>query len=189
MLKIRPPLGRLIVNMGIAIPGKTVFLIETAPCFLLSLMRWGRFTDTGAILRLPRVCPDAQEVIPKKLGQNLTLQQQTGNRVHISCDVLQFIRHKTDQWNRKKERVMCWYILKTRVAQTPCQRYFINKTYIRITLGTPLTAVGREAPVRSIKKRQVVCFFSIMTVPCQCLLLPYLHVRAIFALLLHRYSV
>ena len=31
MLKIRWPLGRLIFNMGIAIPGKTVFLIETAP--------------------------------------------------------------------------------------------------------------------------------------------------------------
>ena len=35
MLKIRRPLGRLVFNMGIAIPGKTVFLIETAP---------GRFT-------------------------------------------------------------------------------------------------------------------------------------------------
>ena len=33
MLKIRRPLGRLIFNMGIAIPGKTVFLIETAPRF------------------------------------------------------------------------------------------------------------------------------------------------------------
>ena len=31
MLKIRRPLGRLMFNMGIAIPGKTVFLIETAP--------------------------------------------------------------------------------------------------------------------------------------------------------------
>ena len=31
MLKIRRPLGRLIFNMGIAIPGKTVFLTETAP--------------------------------------------------------------------------------------------------------------------------------------------------------------
>ena len=31
MLKIRRPLGRLIFNMWIAIPGKTVFLIETAP--------------------------------------------------------------------------------------------------------------------------------------------------------------
>ena len=35
MLKIKRPLGRLIFNMGIAIPGKTVFLIETAPCSLL----------------------------------------------------------------------------------------------------------------------------------------------------------
>ena len=31
MLKIRRPNGRLIFNMEIAIPGKTVFLIETAP--------------------------------------------------------------------------------------------------------------------------------------------------------------
>ena len=30
MLKIRRPVGRLIFNMGIAIPSKTVFLIETA---------------------------------------------------------------------------------------------------------------------------------------------------------------
>ena len=36
MLKIRLPLGRLIFSMGIAIPGKTVFLIETAPCEVLS---------------------------------------------------------------------------------------------------------------------------------------------------------
>ena len=38
MLKIRRPLGRLIFNMGIAIPGKTVSLIETAPCWLLSFL-------------------------------------------------------------------------------------------------------------------------------------------------------
>ena len=38
MLKIRRPLGRLIFNMGIAIPGKTVFLIETAP-FQCSIRR------------------------------------------------------------------------------------------------------------------------------------------------------
>ena len=36
MLKIRRPLGRLIFNMGIAIPGKTVFLIETAPRLFLA---------------------------------------------------------------------------------------------------------------------------------------------------------
>ena len=38
MLKIRRPLGRLIFNMGIAIPGKTVFLIETAPWFLFDMV-------------------------------------------------------------------------------------------------------------------------------------------------------
>ena len=38
MLKIRRPLGRLIFNMGIAIPGKTVFLIETAPwCIFMNV--------------------------------------------------------------------------------------------------------------------------------------------------------
>ena len=44
MLKIRRPLGRLIFNMGIAIPGKTVFLIETAP--------WGQaifWTNKGIV--------------------------------------------------------------------------------------------------------------------------------------------
>ena len=35
MLKIRRSLGRLIFNMGIATPGKTVFLIETAPRYQL----------------------------------------------------------------------------------------------------------------------------------------------------------
>ena len=40
MLKIRRPLGRLIFNMGIAIPGKTVFLIETAP-------RWPAYFGTS----------------------------------------------------------------------------------------------------------------------------------------------
>ena len=40
MLKIRRPLGRLIFNMGIAIPGKTVFLIETAPWFPCHQRQW-----------------------------------------------------------------------------------------------------------------------------------------------------
>ena len=31
-VKDKTAVGRLIFNMGIAIPGKTVFLIETAPC-------------------------------------------------------------------------------------------------------------------------------------------------------------
>ena len=39
MLKIRRPLGRLIFNMGIAIPGKTVFLIEMAPCVFREILK------------------------------------------------------------------------------------------------------------------------------------------------------
>ena len=41
-VKDKTPLGRLIFNMGIAIPGKTVFLIETAPWFFnyFSLYVW-----------------------------------------------------------------------------------------------------------------------------------------------------
>ena len=55
MLKIRRPLGRLIFNMGIAIPGKTVFLIETAPWFQLILgqedflMEFHTYTSTKPI--------------------------------------------------------------------------------------------------------------------------------------------
>ena len=44
MLKIRRRLGPLIFNMGIAIPGKTVFLIETAP--RMQCARWFNFLTT-----------------------------------------------------------------------------------------------------------------------------------------------
>ena len=51
MLKIRRPLGRLIFNMGIAIPGETVFLIETAP-------RWGlRCRMTEVCIRHTTILP------------------------------------------------------------------------------------------------------------------------------------
>ena len=42
MLKIRRPVGRLIFNMGITIPSKTVFLIETAPS-----TQWVNYTHWG----------------------------------------------------------------------------------------------------------------------------------------------
>ena len=38
MLKIRRPTGRLIFNMGIPIPGKTVFYIETGPRYQNSMV-------------------------------------------------------------------------------------------------------------------------------------------------------
>ena len=53
MLKIRRPLGRLIFNMGIAIPGKTVFLIETAPesYFCLAESNVESYFKENAVLR------------------------------------------------------------------------------------------------------------------------------------------
>ena len=55
MLKIRRPLGRLIFNMGIAIPGKTVFLIETAPWFrccnsLIAVSWWKTHAPVAKII-------------------------------------------------------------------------------------------------------------------------------------------
>ena len=55
MLKIRRPLGRLIFNMGIAIPGKTVFLIETAPWWWLYSHRT-QLTCTLPVLQNIFVC-------------------------------------------------------------------------------------------------------------------------------------
>ena len=53
MLKIRRPLGRLIFNMGIAIPGKTVFLIETAP-WLRNIP--GNFLDVNVLKMSMSAC-------------------------------------------------------------------------------------------------------------------------------------
>ena len=48
MLKIRRPTGRLIFNMGIPIPGKTVFYIETGPRWFETPPRslWRHFNDS-----------------------------------------------------------------------------------------------------------------------------------------------
>ena len=45
MLKIRRPTGRLIFNMGIPIPGKTVFYIETGPCSVPNQRRFKQNAD------------------------------------------------------------------------------------------------------------------------------------------------
>ena len=64
-----------------------------------------------------------------------------------------------------------------------------------LTAGLGSVRVSSGAPVRSIEKNPCSLHlpywstFSIMTIPCQSLLLPYLAVWAISALFLHRYSV
>ena len=58
MLKIRRPLGRLIFNMGIAIPGKTVFLIETAPRVLMNTYIFCHYYIVQSIARSKHVVDD-----------------------------------------------------------------------------------------------------------------------------------
>ena len=72
MLKIRRPLGRLIFNMGIAIPGKTVFLIETAPWFRgLWLIRIPRERIVLTLMEITR----KHKLIPKKAIDPFTKTQ------------------------------------------------------------------------------------------------------------------
>ena len=54
MLKIRRPNGRLIFNMRIAIPGKTVFFIETAPGSLFNL-EYGNANFAGGQCAIPNI--------------------------------------------------------------------------------------------------------------------------------------
>ena len=75
MLKIRRPLGRLIFNMGIAIPGKTVFLIETAP-WLLWVVYMPIFVSLFTGAGQSGGAPNASEVpnmVPKVPKHNNTL--------------------------------------------------------------------------------------------------------------------
>ena len=70
MLKIRRPLGRLIFNMGIAIPGKTVFLIETAPSVRLQ----GRVIGLGkTYLSLAYFQLDVYDINQKRKNQRYTV--------------------------------------------------------------------------------------------------------------------
>ena len=83
MLKIRRPLGRLIFNMGIAIPGKTVFLIETAPCLIEKIRRcYGRFIFT-------RISPIQKDGI-------FVLKRLTGCLTKSSIKMIRFAQHDTD---------------------------------------------------------------------------------------------
>ena len=64
MLKIRRPLGRLIFNMGIAIPGKTVFLIETAPRSLLD--------NKPALVKVMAWCQTGDKPLPEPMLTQIT---------------------------------------------------------------------------------------------------------------------
>ena len=58
MLKIRRPLGHLIFNMGITIPGKTVFLIETAHWYLISFKSYSDYGPSDLVQGYRGNCSD-----------------------------------------------------------------------------------------------------------------------------------
>ena len=68
MLKIRRPLGRLIFNMGIATPGKTVFLIETAPRTLSRSSLLLSLSATGEWSVILRKCPIFELISTKMIA-------------------------------------------------------------------------------------------------------------------------
>ena len=76
MLKIRRPLGRLIFNMGIAIPGKTVFLIETAPWRICAVQRG-----------LP-VCLPEQQSLPQRDRHTWPVKNHSIHNATIDMDEL-----------------------------------------------------------------------------------------------------
>ena len=87
MLKIRRPLGRLIFNMGIAIPGKTVFLIETAPC--ISYVKIYQLKVLRALKRFgkaPRPCKPSMRTVDYSFV-NIT------NQVTYICIVFSVRQH------------------------------------------------------------------------------------------------
>ena len=79
MLKIRRPLGRLIFNMGIAIPGKTVFLIEMAPCNIVIYRfigyKYGTKSLHEYIVYKNSIQPPSQNKIAKLLYSELWLMK------------------------------------------------------------------------------------------------------------------
>ena len=77
MLKIRRSLGRLIFNMGIAIPGKTVFLIETAPwCQRLHYRAFGGYVNMLNCY-----------VTNLAIGDFISIVYKESQRSHRVCDV------------------------------------------------------------------------------------------------------
>ena len=98
MLKIRRPLGRLIFNMGIAIPGKTVFLIETAP--------WIFFVNVYKCQHMAVfccMCPMAISNPGASAGENLycsllvSVEVEIGSLYKKSCNSGPKFSHYTSQ--------------------------------------------------------------------------------------------
>ena len=99
MLKIRRPLGRLIFNMGIAIPGKTVFLIETAP-------RWA--AENRMLDRVPESSPKGSISSDLKISV-ITMKPMVF--VYVNCKLC----HVNTVWHSRHKNAtdtISWHIHK-----------------------------------------------------------------------------
>ena len=115
MLKIRRPLGRLIFNMGIAIPGKTVFLIETAPCIQpqtkqkkVKGQQHGWSTLHGALTKLLNSAATTQKW---NMTNSLLRYEHTGT-------VMSPLMGEFDSWH-----CCFWWILQWKICDCDCGYY------------------------------------------------------------------
>ena len=121
MLKIRRPLGRLIFNMGIAIPGKTVFLIETAPCLQIWTRTQSLFivscfvslvVDTGKSLYLSLTAPRS---FPREF---IALPSQSLCGFLIFCNPLQWHNWHDDVSNHQPHHCLLSHFFGRRSTKT-----------------------------------------------------------------------
>ena len=114
MLKIRRPLGRLIFNMGIAIPGKTVFLIETAPwtggthyCYMYNFFTNDKKSNAGPLQEPPDVwLPSCLQIHPECGWISYRVVFRSGGHKVTVC--------QCRIWNRQADlniqlvQIICW---------------------------------------------------------------------------------
>ena len=94
MLKIRRPLGRLIFNMVIAIPGKTVFLIETAP--------WNSLNVYQALFHCNQFFKNCYSSAFRRHRHNASDCPFIHPFVHLSqfCSFLHFLTNRSGDWSQ-----------------------------------------------------------------------------------------
>ena len=137
MLKIRRPLGRLIFNTGIAIPGKTVFLIETAPwksassmVFFISprlhVMRLqipaSKCTTFSRLIRFTLhklvKCPTLTTLSIRSCSPNITRSAKT--------DSVSWVNRYSTHWLLRYESNLNNIFVKLKVTRPQCVEYIFS---------------------------------------------------------------
>ena len=135
MLKIRRPLGRLIFNMGIAIPGTTVFLIETAPSLVILSDRYWSMVLEWRLIFTRCINSTFKDKPPSRLGIPL------GHLVSFCIMALDgyrsvFITYTPFEIN--DNNIDFWWALEFQFSKT---RSLIENHIIRREIALPLAGV------------------------------------------------